>query len=81
MCLPKKKLKGAIKEASGEAGMQEQTAMLYLDNMFPLRFNALDFRQWFFRSKSKRLNSRAARAIPTPEEIGHGFTIKNLEAR
>ena len=79
--LSKKKLKGAIKEASGEAGKQEQTAMLYLDNMFPLRFNALDIRQWFFRNKNKCLNTRAAKNIPTSQEIGHGFTVKNMEAR
>ncbi|KAI7856021.1 RNA12 protein-domain-containing protein [Circinella umbellata] len=55
--------------------------MLYLDNMFPLRFNGLDIRQWFFRSKKRCLDTRTAKVIPTAEEIGHGFTVKKLEAR
>ncbi|KAI9274452.1 RNA12 protein-domain-containing protein [Phascolomyces articulosus] len=77
-------LKGTVKEAASSeaaAAQQEQTAMLYLDNVFPLRFNALDIRQWFFRNTKKCLDTRATRALPTTEEIGHGFTVKHLEPR
>ncbi|ORY96952.1 RNA12 protein-domain-containing protein [Syncephalastrum racemosum] len=59
---------------------QEQTAMLYLDNIFPLRMNTFDIRQLFFRNTRACLESRAHKAIPS-QELAEGFHIKRMESR
>ncbi|CDH60396.1 rna12 protein [Lichtheimia corymbifera JMRC:FSU:9682] len=68
-----------VEEAATAAGgnVEEQTAMLYLDNVFPLRVGILDIRQWFFRNTMACMD----RVLPSPELIPHGFKIKRIEPR
>jgi hypothetical protein len=60
--------------------VQEQTAQVYLDNVFPLKLNTLDIRQLVFRNTKGFLESRARQAIPS-EDLPHSFQIKNIAAR
>ena len=55
--------------------------MFYLDNVFPLRMNMFDIRQLFFRNTKRYIDSRANKAIPPTEKLGHEFTVKHMEAR
>lgn len=65
----------SFQAASGN--VEEQSAMLYLDNVFPLRVGILDIRQWFFRNTMACMD----RVLPSPELIPHGFRIKRIEPR
>lgn len=66
----------SLLQAAG-GNVEEQTAMLYLDNVFPLRVGILDIRQWFFRNTMACMD----RVLPSPELIPHGFKIKRIEPR
>ncbi|KAI9027400.1 RNA12 protein-domain-containing protein [Phycomyces nitens] len=59
---------------------QLQTAMLYLDNVFPLRLNKLDIRQLLFRSTKHSLEAKAHKSIPT-EGMPHNFKIADVIPR
>lgn len=59
---------------------REQTAQLYLDNVFPLKFGAFDIRQLFFRDSKNFLESKAHQSIPS-KELPHDFAIKEVIAR
>ncbi|KAK4512205.1 uncharacterized protein ATC70_013448 [Mucor velutinosus] len=59
---------------------REQTAQLYLDNVFPLRMGVLDIRQVFFRNSKNFLESKAHQAIPS-DELPYNFAIKEILAR
>lgn len=58
---------------------REQTAQLYLDNVFPLRMGSLDIRQLVFRNSKAFLESRAHQAIPSCD-MPHNFAIKQIFA-
>ncbi|KAF7727906.1 mitochondrial escape protein 2 [Apophysomyces ossiformis] len=60
--------------------VREQTAMLYLDNMFPLRMNVFDIRQWIFRKTRHSLEGTAHKVLPS-KEIPHEFAIREIEER
>lgn len=59
---------------------REQTAQLFLDNVFPLKFGAFDIRQLVFRNSKSFLESKAHQAIPS-NELPHEFAIKEIIAR
>ncbi|KAL9553734.1 hypothetical protein MBANPS3_003159 [Mucor bainieri] len=59
---------------------REQTAQLYLDNVFPLKMGMLDIRQVFFRNSKNFLESKAHQSIPT-DELPYNFAIKEIFAR
>ncbi|GAN06144.1 exonuclease [Mucor ambiguus] len=59
---------------------REQTAQLYLDNVFPLKMGILDIRQVFFRNSKNFLESKAHQSIPT-DELPYNFAIKEIFAR
>ncbi|KAI8090206.1 RNA12 protein-domain-containing protein [Gilbertella persicaria] len=59
---------------------REQTAQLYLDNVFPLKMGSFDIRQMFFRDSKNFLESKANQAIPS-NDLPHNFVIKEILAR
>ncbi|KAL7311152.1 mitochondrial escape protein 2 [Mucor circinelloides] len=59
---------------------REQTAQLYLDNVFPLKMGILDIRQVFFRNSKNFLESKAHQSIPS-DELPYNFAIKEIFAR
>ncbi|CEI89500.1 hypothetical protein RMCBS344292_03855 [Rhizopus microsporus] len=61
-------------------GVTEQTAQLYLDNVFPLRMSVWDIRQLVFRNSKALLESKVHQAIPSPD-LPHDFAIKEIIAR
>ncbi|KAI8081771.1 RNA12 protein-domain-containing protein [Halteromyces radiatus] len=58
----------------------EQTALLYLDNIFPLRMNSFDFRQFVFRNTDRSLENVANRCIPT-ENLPYNFKLLDIIGR
>ncbi|KAI8341615.1 RNA12 protein-domain-containing protein [Choanephora cucurbitarum] len=70
---------GKIEKSSLEYS-QEQTAQLYLDNVFPLKVHSFDIRQMFFRDSKSFLESKAHQAIPS-DNLPYEFTIKEIIAR
>ncbi|KAI7867395.1 RNA12 protein-domain-containing protein [Spinellus fusiger] len=60
--------------------VQEQPAMLYLDQVFPLRMNRFDIRQMLVRSTHSSLESMARKLIPT-EGMPHNFKIVDVIPR
>lgn len=59
---------------------REQTAQLYLNNVFPLKMGSLDIRQYFFRNSKQFLEKKAHQAIPSGE-LPYNFAIKEILAR
>lgn len=59
---------------------REQTAQLYLDNVFPLKIGSFDIRQYFFRNSKQFLEKKAHQAIPS-DDLPHNFAIKEILAR
>ncbi|KAI8390823.1 RNA12 protein-domain-containing protein [Radiomyces spectabilis] len=59
---------------------KEQTAMLFLDNVFPLRMNVIDIRQFFFRDTRRFLETRTSKAVPS-KDLPFDFAIKDIQAR
>ncbi|KAG0174792.1 mitochondrial escape protein 2 [Apophysomyces sp. BC1015] len=62
------------------SAVREQTAMLYLDNVFPLRISKLDIRQWIFRKTRQSLEGKAHKVIPS-EEVPYEFVIREIKER
>lgn len=60
--------------------MTEQTAQLYLDNVFPLRMGVWDIRQLVFRNSKRFLESKVHQSIPS-KQLPHDFSIKEIIAR
>ncbi|KAI9322119.1 RNA12 protein-domain-containing protein [Dichotomocladium elegans] len=55
----------------------EQTALLYLDNVFPMRMGMVDIRQLFFRNEISRVDS----ILPKPATVPYGFKVKTVHPR
>ncbi|KAG1501423.1 hypothetical protein G6F47_003208 [Rhizopus delemar] len=58
----------------------EQTAQIYLDNVFPLRLSVWDIRQLVFKNSKRFLESKVHQTIPT-NELPHDFTVKQILPR
>ncbi|ORX62891.1 hypothetical protein DM01DRAFT_1330999 [Hesseltinella vesiculosa] len=76
-CPPSNIANGAV---SPETGLKEHYAYLYLDNVYPLRMGALDFRQYIFVKSKYSLESVARRCIPT-EEMPNNFKLLDIIQR
>ncbi|OBZ89957.1 Mitochondrial escape protein 2 [Choanephora cucurbitarum] len=70
----------AIDKSSLEGSYSQQTAQLYLDNVFPLKVHSFDIRQMFFRDSKSFLESKAHQAIPS-DDLPYEFAIKEIIAR
>ncbi|KAI8066496.1 RNA12 protein-domain-containing protein [Gongronella butleri] len=67
-------------EASNLVGNQEHHAFIYLDNVYPLRMNSLDFRQYIFMKGKASLENLASRCIPE-QTLPHNFRVLDVMQR
>ncbi|KAI7905156.1 RNA12 protein-domain-containing protein [Cokeromyces recurvatus] len=72
--------KSVTKSTLNDISAREQTAQLYLDNVFPLRMGMIDIRQIVFRNSKHFLETRVQHAIPS-NILPNEFTIKEIVAR
>lgn len=69
-----------IKQPLTKTIVPEQTAQIYLDNVFPLRLSVWDIRQLVFKNSKRFLESKVHQTIPT-NELPHDFTVKQILPR
>lgn len=72
--------KPKINEPTIASVSREQTAQLYLNNVFPLKMGSFDIRQFFFRNSKQFLERKAHQAIPS-NDLPYDFAIKEILAR